>query len=157
MGAPEEQMIHSFAQGVAYLLAAATTAACAGAGADLPTVPLAVILLLRRLGLSSLMIAAYTAAYATLQQPAIARATTALNVVSRVGASAGVAVLITVLELSGGAVDASAFTVALLGCTVVTLGGLSAATRLPREALVAPRQAVSGSGRESPEPVSIRP
>jgi hypothetical protein len=59
---------------------------------------LAGLLVIRGLGLGATMMPAMAAAYATLTGPDVPRATSALNVVQRVGGSLGTAVLAVVLQ-----------------------------------------------------------
>jgi EmrB/QacA subfamily drug resistance transporter len=81
-----------------------TAVACLGTiplvlvGASTSYSLLAVFLIIRGLGLGSAMMPAMAAAYATLQRDAIPRATSALNVIQRVGGSIGTVVLALVLQ-----------------------------------------------------------
>jgi EmrB/QacA subfamily drug resistance transporter len=59
---------------------------------------LAVVLLVRGVGIGATMMPAMAAAYATLDQAAVPRGTTVLNVVQRVGGSIGTAILAVVLQ-----------------------------------------------------------
>jgi EmrB/QacA subfamily drug resistance transporter len=65
---------------------------------DTPFAPLGGILVLRGVGLGFAMMPAMAAAYATLEPAAVPRATSALNVVQRVGGSIGTALLAVVLQ-----------------------------------------------------------
>jgi EmrB/QacA subfamily drug resistance transporter len=67
-------------------------------GADTPYALLAGLLVLRGLGIGSSMMPSMAAAYATLDRAAVPRATSALNVVQRVGGSIGTALLAVVLQ-----------------------------------------------------------
>jgi EmrB/QacA subfamily drug resistance transporter len=111
-------------------LAAATTLVCALA-TGLSDVAFAGLMLGRGLGLSSMMIAAYSAAYADVGATSAAQATTTLNVVSRVGAATGVATLLTLVAVFGGTRDDGAFTAALLVATAAPLLAGATALRWP--------------------------
>ena len=67
-------------------------------GAETPYGLLAALLVLRGLGIGASMMPSMAAAYATLESSAIPRATSALNVVQRVGGSLGTALLAVVLQ-----------------------------------------------------------
>jgi EmrB/QacA subfamily drug resistance transporter len=79
------------------LLAMAATAVFANAGTDTPFAVLAVAQFFRGMGMSSVMTPSYASAYASLERDAVPRATSAMNVINRVGGSAGAAVLAVVL------------------------------------------------------------
>jgi MFS family permease len=66
--------------------------------ADTSYVLLGGILVLRGFGLGATMMPAMAAAYATLQPAAVPRATSALNVVQRIGGSLGTAILAVILQ-----------------------------------------------------------
>src|SRR4051794_17116726 len=66
--------------------------------ADTPYELLAFLLVLRGLGIGSSMMPAMAAAYATLERAAVPRATSALNVIQRIGGSLGTALLAVVLQ-----------------------------------------------------------
>jgi EmrB/QacA subfamily drug resistance transporter len=66
-------------------------------GADTPFSLLAASQFLMGLGMGAAMMPAMTAAYQTLERPQMARATTALNIIQRVGGSIGTALLSVVL------------------------------------------------------------
>jgi EmrB/QacA subfamily drug resistance transporter len=65
---------------------------------DTPYGLLAALLVLRGLGIGSAMMPAMAAAYATLESSAVPRATSALNVLQRIGGSIGTALLAVVLQ-----------------------------------------------------------
>jgi EmrB/QacA subfamily drug resistance transporter len=67
-------------------------------GADTPYWLLAVLLVIRGLGLASSMMPSMAAAYAMLEKPAVPRATSALNVMRQVGGSIGTAILAVYLQ-----------------------------------------------------------
>ena len=77
--------------------------------ADTSYTLLALLLVVRGLGIGSAMMPAMAAAYATLESSAVPRATSALNVLQRIGGSLGTALLAVVLQgqitdrLGGGA------------------------------------------------------
>ncbi|MCW2952849.1 MAG: family efflux transporter permease subunit [Conexibacter sp.] len=106
--------------------------AFAQVAADSSYLLLGVALFVMGMGMGSTMMPAMSAAYQTLERAAIARATTALNIVMRVGGSIGTALLAVVLQhqLSGRLPAGSA-------------GGIGAARNLPAtlRAEVAPRLA----------------
>jgi MFS family permease len=79
------------------LLAMAATAVFARAGTSTPFSVLAVAQFLRGMGMSSVMTPAYAAAYRALERDAVPRATSAVNVINRVGGSTGAALLAVVL------------------------------------------------------------
>jgi EmrB/QacA subfamily drug resistance transporter len=79
------------------LLAMAATAVFARAGTSMPFSILALAQFLRGMGMSSVMTPAYAAAYGALERDAVPRATSAVNVINRVGGSAGAAILAVVL------------------------------------------------------------
>jgi MFS family permease len=79
------------------LLAMIATAVFARAGTSTPFGVLAVAQFLRGVGMSAVMTPAYAAAYGALERDAVPRATSAVNVINRVGGSAGAAVLAVVL------------------------------------------------------------
>jgi EmrB/QacA subfamily drug resistance transporter len=79
------------------LLAMAATAVFARAGTGTPFAVLAVAQFLRGMGMSSVMTPAYAAAYRALERDAVPRATSAVNVINRVGGSTGAALLAVVL------------------------------------------------------------
>jgi EmrB/QacA subfamily drug resistance transporter len=94
---------------------------------------LGVALFVRGMGMGATMMPAMSAAYQTLSRAAVARATSALNIVQRVGGSIGTAVLAIVLQHAiAGRIPAAAGG-----------GGLGAAERLPAatRAHVAPKLA----------------
>jgi len=66
--------------------------------ADTSYALLALLLVLRGLGIGGSMMPAMAAAYATLESSAVPRATSALNVVQRIGGSMGTALLAVVLQ-----------------------------------------------------------
>jgi EmrB/QacA subfamily drug resistance transporter len=79
------------------LLAMGATVVFARAGTSTPYAVLAVAQFLRGMGMSSVMTPAYAAAYRALERDAVPRATSAVNVVNRVGGSTGAALLAVVL------------------------------------------------------------
>ena len=79
-------------------LVIAGTLPFAVAGTSTPDPLLALALVLRGLGLGASTMPAMAAAYASLDEDAIARAASALNVVKRLGGSIGVALIAVVLE-----------------------------------------------------------
>jgi len=80
------------------VLALAGTFAFTQLGPDTNSWLLAGSLVVRGLGLGSTMFPAMAAAYNTLPRTAVPRATTAINILQRVGGSLGTAVLVVVLE-----------------------------------------------------------
>ena len=66
--------------------------------ADTSYTLLALLLVVRGLGIGSAMMPAMAAAYATLESSAVPRATSALNVLQRIGGSLGTALLAVVLQ-----------------------------------------------------------
>jgi EmrB/QacA subfamily drug resistance transporter len=98
-----------------------------------------VALVIRGAGLSALMNTAYAVAYGTLEHDVVPSATAALNIVSRVSAAAGVAVLVALLELSlrtdgttGASALADAFSRLFAGLSVVAALAILAALFVPR-------------------------
>jgi len=83
---------------VGLIVMTAATIALTRVGADTPFTVVCAILLVRGFGLGFSMMPAMAAAYATLSHAAVPRATTALNVLQRVGGSIGTALLAVVLE-----------------------------------------------------------
>jgi MFS family permease len=67
-------------------------------GDDTPYALLAVVLVIRGIGIGSTMMPAMAAAYATLESSAVPRATSALNVLQRVGGAIGTCVMAVVLQ-----------------------------------------------------------
>jgi MFS family permease len=67
-------------------------------GASTPYALLAGLLVVRGIGMGATMMPAMAAAYATLGRSAVPRATSALNVLQRIGGSLGTAVLAVVLQ-----------------------------------------------------------
>jgi EmrB/QacA subfamily drug resistance transporter len=82
---------------VGLALAAAATWVFAHADATTSYAALAVAQFLRGVGMSSVMTPTYAAAYAGLQRDEVPRATSAVNVINRVGGSVGAALLAVVL------------------------------------------------------------
>ena len=80
------------------LLVTFATIPFASIGADTPYSVLAPVLVLRGIGIGSAMMPAMAAAYATLSHGDVPRATSALNVLQRVGGSIGTALLAVVLQ-----------------------------------------------------------
>src|SRR4051794_29111834 len=70
----------------------------AGIEADTPYTVLAPVLVVRGIGIACAMMPAMAAAYATLSRAQVPRATSALNVIQRVGGSMGTALLAVVLQ-----------------------------------------------------------
>jgi EmrB/QacA subfamily drug resistance transporter len=100
-------------------------------------------LIVRGAGLSALMNAAYAVAYGTLERDVIPSATAALNIVSRVSAAAGVAVLVALLDsqvqITGAVRDpatvaalADAFSELFVVLSVVAGLSIAAALLIPR-------------------------
>jgi EmrB/QacA subfamily drug resistance transporter len=83
---------------VGLLILTAGTIPFAFLAEDTPYWLLAVLLVLRGLGIGSAMMPAMAAAYATLESSAVPRATSALNVLQRIGGSIGTALLAVVLQ-----------------------------------------------------------
>jgi EmrB/QacA subfamily drug resistance transporter len=79
------------------LLAMAATVVFARAGTSTSYVVLAFAQFFRGVGMSSVMTPAYAAAYGALERDAVPRATSAVNVINRVGGAAGAAVLAVIL------------------------------------------------------------
>jgi EmrB/QacA subfamily drug resistance transporter len=79
------------------LLAMLCTWEFAHAGTSTSYVVLGIAQFLRGVGMSSVMTPAYAAAYGALDRDAIPRATSAVNVINRVGGSAGAAVIAVIL------------------------------------------------------------
>ena len=79
------------------VLAMAATAVFARAGTSTSFGVLAVAQFFRGMGMSSVMTPAYAAAYGALDRDAVPRATSAVNVINRVGGSTGIALLAVVL------------------------------------------------------------
>jgi EmrB/QacA subfamily drug resistance transporter len=82
---------------VGLVLAMAATAVFARAGTSTSYAVLAVAQFFRGVGMSSVMTPAYAAAYGSLERDAVPRATSAVNVINRVGGSTGAALLAVVL------------------------------------------------------------
>jgi hypothetical protein len=80
------------------LVTMGATIGLTGLGARTPYTVTSAILAVRGAGLGCSMMPSMAAAYATLSRPAIPRATTALNVLQRVGGSMGTALLAVVLQ-----------------------------------------------------------
>ena len=140
--------------------------------ADTPTGWLEAALLVRGVGIGASMMPAMAAAYATLDRAAVPRATSALNVIQRIGGALGTAVLAVVLqgELSdrlpgagGGGLDgpagalprAAAQSVAeAFGATFWWAVGLTVVAALPALVLVrATRRATPGAAEAAAGPV----
>jgi EmrB/QacA subfamily drug resistance transporter len=83
---------------IGLLLAMAATAVFAEAGTSTSFAVLAVAQFFRGMGMSSVMTPAYAAAYGALERDAVPRATSAVNVINRVGGSTGAALLAVVLS-----------------------------------------------------------
>jgi EmrB/QacA subfamily drug resistance transporter len=79
-------------------LAMAATVVFARAGTSTSFAVLAVAQFFRGMGMSSVMTPAYAAAYGALERDSVPRATSAVNVINRVGGSAGAALLAVVLS-----------------------------------------------------------
>lgn len=105
------------------VVAAASLVAFTGLGADTGYLHLGVMLFVMGLGMGAVMMPAMAAAYQTLTRPEIARATSALNIVQRVGGSIGTALIAVVLSRQ------------LVGHLPHAQGesGLAAARAVPRE------------------------
>jgi EmrB/QacA subfamily drug resistance transporter len=103
-------------------------------GAHTSYVLLGGILVLRGLGLGATMMPAMAAAYATLQPPAVPRATSALNVIQRVGGSLGTAILAVILqhEIRSGGQRPAAFAHTFTWVVVMTVVALAPALVLAR-------------------------
>jgi EmrB/QacA subfamily drug resistance transporter len=82
---------------VGLLVAMASTAVFARAGTSTSFTVLAFAQFFRGMGMSSVMTPAYAAAYSALERDAVPRATSAVNVINRVGGSAGAALIAVVL------------------------------------------------------------
>jgi EmrB/QacA subfamily drug resistance transporter len=80
------------------VLVTLTTVPFATIGADTPYGLLAAMLVVRGVGMGSAMMPAMAAAYATLDRAQVPRATSALNVLQRIGGSVGTALLAVVLQ-----------------------------------------------------------
>jgi len=80
------------------LICTLATIPFAGIQADTPYTLLAPVLVLRGIGIACAMMPAMAAAYATLSHAQVPRATSALNVLQRVGGSMGTALLAVVLQ-----------------------------------------------------------
>ncbi len=97
---------------------------------------LAALLVLRGLGIGSAMMPAMAAAYATLESSAVPRATSALNVLQRIGGSIGTALLAVILQGEiaergpGAAPLADAFAATFWWAVVVSVAALIPATIL---------------------------
>jgi EmrB/QacA subfamily drug resistance transporter len=80
------------------ILMAALTVGLTTFGAHTPFAVTSVLLFVRGIGLGFSMMPAMASAYSTISRAAVPRATTALNVLQRVGGSIGIALLAVVLE-----------------------------------------------------------
>ena len=127
------------------------------AGTSVPYPLLALALLVRGIGVGASTMPAMAGAYATLDEDAVARAASVLNVMKRVGGSVGVALLAVVLEhrlpgLAGGVTErpgpvADAFAATfwwVLGCSALAL---VPAAFLPRRPAVAGKHAAGHKRR----------
>ena len=83
---------------VGLIIATIGTLPFAFVGGDTPYALLAGVLVIRGIGIGSTMMPAMAAAYATLDSAAVPRATSALNVLQRVGGALGTCILAVVLQ-----------------------------------------------------------
>lgn len=134
------------------VLALVATLPFAFVTATTPYPLLVAVLVVRGFGISCTITPLYAVAYEGLPRPAVPRATTALNVVTRSGAALAVATLVLVassgLSTAAGSAEAGA---AAIATTFVIVAGCAAAGLVLALAVVRPAGSVPARGVDLPE------